>query len=273
MRQPDPSCVRIKDRLWLWAHPAGSHDVLFSPPAVSRMTPVEAACYLGLENLLFIRYPDDPPFEAFQKYAISFRPLRQVVWSVTGAAGVTADGEVGRVMELAKSFPNFKGVILDDFFCDPETGSIAVFTAEELREVRSQLILPDRRLDLWVTLYFHQLHDEYREHLNLCDVVTCWTWEAQKLADLESNFRRVEQLAPTSRKVLGCYLYDYGTGQPMPLDLMQYQCETGLRWLCEGRIESMIFLASCICDLELEAVESTRRWIAEVGETPLSPAG
>lgn len=233
------------------------------------MTPVEAAYYLGLDNLLFIRYPDKPAFEEFRQYAISFRPLRQVIWSITGAAGVTADGEVGRVTELAKRFPNFTGVIMDDFFREPATGSIAVFTAEELRAIRSQLILPDRKLDLWVTLYFHQLCDEYREHLNLCDVVTCWTWEARRLAELEANFSRAEQLAPASRKVLGCYLYDYGAGQQMPLELMQYQCETGLRWLREGRIEAMIFLASCICDLELETVEWTRRWIAQMGGQPL----
>jgi hypothetical protein len=31
----------------------------------------------------------------------------------------------------------------------------------------------------------------------------------------------------------------------------------------------MIFLASCLCDLELEAVEWTRDWIAKVGEQQL----
>jgi len=43
-------------------------------------------------------------------------------------------------------------------------------------------------------------------------------------------------------------------------------CEVGLRWLREGRIEGMIFLASCICDLGLKTVEWTRRWITEVGD-------
>ena len=52
----------------------------------------------------------------------------------------------------------------------------------------------------------------------------------------------------------------------MPLDLMRHQCELGLRWLRQGRIEGMIFLASCLCDLELEAVEWTRNWIAQVGQ-------
>ena len=31
-------------------------------------------------------------------------------------------------------------------------------------------------------------------------------------------------------------------------------------------IDGVIFLASCICDLELQTVEWTRQWIAEVGE-------
>ena len=30
--------------------------------------------------------------------------------------------------------------------------------------------------------------------------------------------------------------------------------------------EGMIFLASCICDLKLEAVEWTRQWIQKVGD-------
>ncbi len=72
------------------------------------------------------------------------------------------------------------------------------------------------------------------------------------------------------RKMLGCYLWDYGRERAMPIELMQHQCETGLRWLQEGRIEGIVFLASCICDLEIEAVEWTRDWIARVGELELS---
>ena len=55
----------------------------------------------------------------------------------------------------------------------------------------------------------------------------------------------------------------------MPMDRMQKQCDLGLRWLREGRIEGMVFLANTICDLSLEPVEWTRRWIEEVGDEPL----
>ena len=64
-------------------------------------------------------------------------------------------------------------------------------------------------------------------------------------------------------------MWDYGAKCPMPISQMEKQCETGLQWLREGRIEGMVFLASCICDLDLEAVEWTRRWLAEVGEQTL----
>ena len=51
----------------------------------------------------------------------------------------------------------------------------------------------------------------------------------------------------------------------MPIASMAEQCRQGLAWLKTGEIDGMIFLASCICDLNLETVEWTRRWIAEVG--------
>jgi len=55
----------------------------------------------------------------------------------------------------------------------------------------------------------------------------------------------------------------------MPLDLLRGECEAGLGRLRQGRIEGLIFLARCLCDLGLEAVEWARRWIAEVGNEVL----
>ena len=60
-------------------------------------------------------------------------------------------------------------------------------------------------------------------------------------------------------------MWDYGDKKPMPISAMQRQCEQGLEWLHHGKIEGMIFLASCICDLNLETVEWTRNWIHKVG--------
>jgi hypothetical protein len=64
-------------------------------------------------------------------------------------------------------------------------------------------------------------------------------------------------------------MWDYGTQKPMPIERMKQQCELGLKWLKEGRIEGMVFLASNICDLNLETVEWTREWIKKVGNEPI----
>ncbi len=145
------------------------------------------------------------------------------------------------------------------------------FSLAALRGLRKKLDAGPRRLDLWVVLYTHEFSfgPLLRPHLDLCDVVTMWTWRAEDLRRLDESFARFEQIVGKKRRVLGLYLWDYGTKQPLPLDLMERQCTLGLRWLREGRIDGMIFLASCICDLDLQTVAWTRRWIAAHGAEKL----
>lgn len=254
----------VKDRFWLWGHEAGSHDGQYGLPGSSRITPAEAAYYLGIPNLIMVEYHGKPE-APFDQYALALSPLKKVVWSIVGAGGTQGE-EVKHILDLSSRFPNICGAIMDDFFnLKREDGSVGTFTPDELAAIRRQLGEGEHRLDLWVVLYEHQLDLPVGAHLEQCDVVTYWTWWAERLRDLERNFERAERLAPKCRKVLGCYMWDYGNGKPMPVDLMEHQCELGLKWLEEGRIEGMIFLASCICDLGLEAVEWTRQWIQEVG--------
>jgi len=53
----DPKARTLLDRLWIWTHAVGSYKQgEYGLPQTSRMTPVEGAVYLGVHNLLFIRY-------------------------------------------------------------------------------------------------------------------------------------------------------------------------------------------------------------------------
>lgn len=404
----------VRDRLWAWAHDAGVYNGHWGFTNASRMTPVEGATYLGVPNLIFIRY-EGRPSPPFDQYAIPFRSMRKVYWSITGASGATSAAERDEVLRLASANPNITGVFMDDFFLmaaedvaapqwlarnnpsfpvivglqmsraraltrlelrqsdwrtgDYRTKGIAVdvssdgdnwrevsrtelpnqpgasrtvslgageirglrvrvlgthdrgadsaqscgllglrlwdadgevplsdvrleasssfpghepaallpvakggappapaaLSVQDLQAIRSRLELPDRRLDLGVTLYTYQLTPRIRSHLDLCDVISLWTWKSEDLAELETSLKRLEAIAPGKRILLGCYLYDFGNNRPMPLDRMKAQCAAGLRWLKEGRIEGMIFLGTNVCDLNLETVEWTRAWIAGVG--------
>jgi hypothetical protein len=271
----------VRNHLWLWCHPAGSHTrsrAQHGIPGASTIAPVDAAGSLGIPNVLFVRYELDPQ-PPFATHAAPLAPLQQVVWSIEGGGG----GDVGSVLSLTNTLPNLRGIILDDYFArvtatarmgidapnSVPTEPDPAFSEQALQGLRDRLMLGGRRLDIWVVLYAHELEWEtvLSPHLELCDVVTFWTWNAAELAKLDQNFAKLEQIIGAKRKVLGLYMWDYGAMQPMPLSAMEHQCGLGLRWLHERRIDGLIFLASCICDLGLEAVEWTRKWIAANGDS------
>ena len=261
-----------RDCFWLWGHEAGSYTNRWNFPGVSRMTPMEAAGYMELQNLLMVRFGNRPE-PPFAQYTLSFSPLKKVVWSIVGDSSTTSNdkaADLDEVISLAPRFPNVCGGIMDDFFHPPDAGgAFSRWSVADLRGFRQRLHAAVRPLDLWVVLYAHDLGLPVREYLAECDVVTFWTWYAKDVLDLESNFARCEAAAPGPRKVLGCYMWDFGVGAPMPIAAMEKQCTLGLQWLEQGRIDGMIFLASCFCDLEIETVEWTRNWIRQNGDRPV----
>jgi hypothetical protein len=263
----------VRDRFWIWGHEAGSHTTpmskqMWAVPGTSRMTPAEAAYYMGIPNCIMVVF-NDLPRPPFLRHALALSPLQQVVWSIMGDASSTRNDEesdLEEILGLAGRFPNITGAIMDDFF----HGEGARYSIKETSQLYGRLHGAARPLDLWVVLYNNQLEQPIAPYLKFCDVVTFWTMTGSQLVDLERNFARFLAVTPAKRRVLGCYMWNYGEKRPMSVDLMRHQCELGLAWLREGQIEGMIFLASCICDLEIEAVEWTRAWIARVGGEALA---
>lgn len=266
---------KVRNAMWIWAHVEGAYDGMWGLPRSSAITPRHGAQIMGLRNVIMIKYlgKPQPPFDG---YAAQFRDMDRLMWSIVGASGETSDTERDHVLELAARMPNLTGVFMDDFFfLQPGDSDNATQTApaalavQEITDLRDRLVVGDRRLDLGVTLYTYQLTERIVPHLQHVDVISLWTWEAKDLEHLEQNFARLEELLPGKRILLGIYMWDFGAIKPMPLDLMKKQCEMALRWLHEGRIEGMIFLGTNIMDIDLEAVNWTRAWIAEVGDQPL----
>ena len=147
----------VRDRFWIFTCVAGSDNNWLEAGGIhsgSRMTPAEGAFYLDVPNLIMVRW-EGLPAHPFDQYAISFRPLKRVVWSIVGSGGKGEENEVELVLDLASRFPNITGVMMDDFFTKDGTGQIGL---DDLRSIRDQLTVSGRRLDLWVVLYTHQLH-------------------------------------------------------------------------------------------------------------------
>lgn len=255
----------LRDRFWLWCHEEGAQNVGWGLPRPTRITPTEAAHYLGIPNAIMVVYggKPEPPFEP---HALAMSSLKRVVWSIVGDSSSKRNDQatdLDEVLRLAARFPNIVGAIMDDFFHPPDAqGRVARWSVGDVAGFRQRLHAAPRPLDLWVVLYTHQLALPFQDHLRQCDIATLWTWKAEDLESLEENFARFERLSLGVRKMLGCYMWDYGTRRPMPLRLFQHQYRLGTQWLRQGRIEGMIFLASCVCELGLDTVEWLRREIA-----------
>jgi hypothetical protein len=143
----------------------------------------------------------------------------------------------------------------------------ASLTPRELADLRDDLRALDRPLELGVAIYDYQLGaPAIAQHLDLVDLAILWHWDPQDLRELTANLERLRQLAPGKRTMIGLYMWDFDRGCDIPLELHRDACDRALELLHSERIDGIVFLAGNLCDLDIPAVEWTRRWIAEHGD-------
>lgn len=245
----------MKNKVWLWAHKEGMQNNRWGLKKESKISPFSACEYLGIENIIFVREFGKPEPEEYEKYAESFKKLEKVIWSIVGAGCSYEEGDIERVINLRKKYKNIVGAIMDDFFVKEKPP----FSLEEITQIKEKL--NKNGLELWTVIYQHQLNLPVKEYLERFDLITYWIWQSEGINEVEECFDRFCKTIPDKRKALGIYMWDYGNNKEMPLDLFIKECEIGLKWLKEGKIEGIIFLASCIVDLGLSTVEWVKRWI------------
>ncbi|MBN1420931.1 MAG: hypothetical protein JXP34_19325 [Planctomycetes bacterium] len=116
----------VRDRLWIWGHPAGVYNESYLRPlnVRSSIEPVDAALYMGIANMIFVR-DRGVPAPPFDPYYPPFRKLDRVYWSLVAAGGRTSQIEREAAFALAEKNDNIAGFILDDFFPEPAAGNAA----------------------------------------------------------------------------------------------------------------------------------------------------
>ncbi len=264
---PIPYDCTLRDRLWMWGHGAGTTKGLYNLPSGGKNQPSEAIDYIGIPNVCMIRWHGVPP-PPFDEYVKQFAKTKRLAWSVVDGARQPYAEKKRMALELADKMPNLVSLYLDDFFRgkavpkkegDPAGAALSVSGIKALRKELDERSL---HLDLSVVLYSHQLNPAITQHLAFCDVVAFWTWTAGDLINLQTNFETYRKIIPDKRTLLGIYMWDFGGKKPISIELMERQCQLGLQWLRERKIEGMIFHCTPLCDMKLEAVEWAKGWIA-----------
>ena len=247
----------LRDHLWLWCHNPGVYNQIKALGDESDFTPVEAAVYLGIDNLIMVVYGGHPvpPFAPLHQ---KFKAFPRVVWSLIGdssSKNENATADLQEVLSLQEQFPNVVGGIMDDFLQRGDTYDLPAIS----RQMRQA------KLPLWVVVYTHELDREgLAEKLALCDVISFWTWNKKDLEKLPENLDRLRKIAPDKPIALGCYLWDFGGRSPMDIELMQFQCNLAQKWWQEKQINDIIILGSPLVGMNLPTIAWTEKWVNEV---------
>lgn len=270
---------KLKDNFWLWGQNVESHHGRdsgngYKLPGVNKMDSAAGCKFFGIDKCcrVAMRSGPFPPFDAESE---KIKHLKEVVWSAVGAGSVKQHSndksDLPEVLRQAEIYDNISGAVLDDFFKSVEFsqdgGGVGRHSTESIISMRDKLHnFHKRRLDLWLVWYTYQLGFDVKEYVNLCDVITMWTWKGSDLPALDDNIQKAISQTPDKRHLAGCYMWNYGEQKPLTMEQMKFQLERYYDWLKAGTIEGIIFCSNCIADIGLETVDYTRNWIREVGE-------
>jgi hypothetical protein len=223
---------------------------------------------MGIPNVCMVRFTGRPA-PPFNDYVKQFAHARRLTWSfVDGDACHTIEEKKRLALDLAAILPNLTGLDMDEFFLAnvaPKAGAAeaqAHLSVPQVQQIKKQLVVRGRTLDLSLVLYSHQLYPAIKRHLDSVDTVYFWTWRACDLQNMEANFAAYRKMVPTKRTLLGIYMWDFGDRMPISLAAMEHQCRLALRWLHQGAIEGLIFHCTPLCDMNLESVVWARSWVA-----------
>ncbi len=255
----------MKDVGWVWEGQG------FDPGVDPSIFGVGEGCeYFGLSRACYMFHPNDEL--AMRKLA----HLDEVVCDIAkwrfrrtddggaenwvDAAPESVKREAALVSRLSCEFPNVTGAIHDDMRWLIKREN---WTPDQYTPVYEALKSANPHLKLWAVVYTHQLQPEtWAGFEPFMDVINLWVWEAKDLPHLEEYIPRCRELFPGKPVVMGCYLRDFPTVTPVPMDLLKLQWECLLRHLEAGTVDAYSILAAVLIDGHQEQAEWVREFIA-----------
>lgn len=265
--------MKIRDMIWVWGNPEMAEEGVHTMATFAQAGPAERAKLLNVPNIIMAGYGLPRDVEKAREWTEQVAHAPRLVWEIMadgedGGPPFVYDETIGRLRGLLDKHPQIEGVLLDDM---SSVGIDKGFKPEHIRNVRKQLSGKYERLQVWGVVYTMNLDREnINDYIAELDVINLWTWHARDVVDFRANVGRCKGLFPDKPIVLGLYLYDYGEGRRIPLDLLEQQCSTALKLAHAGEIEGIVFLT---IKNDPEAVAWAADWIERVGEERLKCEG
>ncbi len=264
---PTP-CVR--DLLWAWGNPEMAKPGEQTVANFASASPAQRAALLGTPNIIMAGHgiPNDDQQADDQTRQVARSP--RLIWEISadGAGGppFVYTQRIAQLKKLIAKYPQIEGVLLDDM---STVGIDKGLKPQHVGQVRTLLHTQCPAAKLWGVLYTMSFNrpdiDAYVQQL---DGIVLAVWHAKELVHLEADVAHCEKRYPGKPILLALYLYDYGDGRRIPMDLLKQQCQTALQLAQAGRIQGIVFVT---IDDDAQAVQWTADWIQRVGPQKIGP--
>jgi hypothetical protein len=228
------------------------------------MSPMEGCLYLGIRNTFMVPVGVDVNRRQYNK---SFKTLNQVGWECFDAC--KKPELVDQIIEEAKDFKNISCVVIDDFKIGDEDGPrYKKLPVSMLKELNDKLHNnPVRRLDSWMVLYTFQFgineeeDREFQPYMDEFDGVIMWTWQEKDVHLIPEKFEIFKQQTPKTRRMVGCYLYNFGEAKQATGEAVKWQLDYYRELLSKGEIEGVVLHTNTMADLDHDAYKVATDWL------------
>ncbi len=253
----------VRDGLWIWGHPENSCKDYTGGTRDRDYSVAEGTRYLGARNVFYVAFGHKMDLAACAKDmdGIVKTGLAVEKW------GDPAAEHLAKTFSYAPLFPNLDRMVYDDFFGMGEPEHIRVwhqFTIPELMEVRDKVHAAG--LSLWVVLYQHQLDMPIREYLDVFDGISFWFWNEPSVESYHEYSKKFLDLTKGKRRLIGCYLFNFGLRLPAHAELVRYQLDRNLELMRAGEIEGVVLHNNDLQGLGFDAYEEAKKWVDEHGD-------
>ena len=261
--------ARVRDKFWMFGVKAHQDDVWFYRKKndrelwKSRITPTEGAHMLDIPNMIMVNCDGDPaPYsdEAYG-YAESFYRMDKVLWSSAGSGGFRLGNEEDFIIKLSEKYPNVCGAYLDDILCMFPREERAEKVPALIREISAKLKGASRPLELYMTWYAHDRGKLPEDTFDPVDGFMFFEWRSTDIPKFREHFELLEAAHPDKKKLMGIYIFDFDGGYPVPVDLMEMQCELALELLKAGRLDGVVVEANSTMGVGFESEKWLRAWM------------
>jgi hypothetical protein len=98
------------------------------------------------------------------------------------------------------------------------------------------------------------------------DGVIMWTWQEKDVHLIPEKFEIFKQQTPKTRRMVGCYLYNFGEAKQATGEAVKWQLDYYRELLLKGEIEGVVLHTNTMADLDYEAYDVAVQWMEEHGD-------